>query len=440
MQAVASRGGAWVAAGAAETKASLWLKPLHPGRDLLVAHREGYCANTLASVYFGHDGTTPPQDSEWAAAHHAVSRRYARHIAGLAARGAVVWIHDYPLQLVPGMLRELRPDLRIGYSLHSPFPAAGTLLTVAEHDQILSSLLAADLCSFPDIRSTANFTGYAQTAGDMPPLSTVMPMPVDTHLIAQLAADVTVQANADRIRHRLRPATTILLALGGSDPGDGILTVLSEYQQLLASGKLDPQSTVLIHLTRPGGPAEDDQTRQDTERLIAQINGTHANLVHQPVQHQRGPFTPAELAAFYLAADVMLAIPTRDRTTFEAAEYVAARIDGTGRLLLSEFSATSSQLPAANLLNPHVPDALADAICHTTSFARTRSASIVTMREQALSNNVGRWAEKVLGTVARSASRVLAPAGRSPLQQGQSRLGRPSNSSSGQLATSGSHS
>lgn len=438
MQAVALRGGVWVAAGTSQTKPSLWLNPLRLEDEILTAHRDGYCANTLASIYFGHDGTTPPQDAGWTAAHQTVSRQYARHIAALALPGANVWIHDYSLQLVPGLLRDLRPDLRIGYSWHSPFPAAGSLLTVAEHDQILSSLLATDLIGFPDLRSAANFTGYAHATGHSSTAATVMPRPAETHAIARLSESSTARVQAGRIRHRLQPANTILLAVGGSDPGDGTLTVLHEYQQLLIDGKLDPRSTVLIHLTRPGAAPEDDPTRQDTERLIAQINGNHANLGHLPVQHQRGPFTPGELAAFYLAADVMLAVPTRDRTTYEAAEYVTARSDGTGRLVLSEFSTATSQLPAAQSVNPHAPGALAEAMLRAVSYAKTRSSNMLTMREQALSNTVSSWAPAFLHALSRSVSRTPAVAGRLP-QRGQMRLGQPHHAAHDRLAATGSH-
>lgn len=440
MHALASRGGAWVAAGAgnAVARASSWLKPLHPEPDILSAHRDGYCANTLAHMYLGHEGTTPSQNAEWASAHRLVSLHYAHHIAALAAPGAVVWIHDYPLQLVPSALRELRPDLRIGYSLHSPFPAAGTLLTVAEHDQILSSLLACDLVGFPDIRSEANFASYSHTAGLPVARSTVMPIPVETHAIAQLAATTMVQAQAARIRHRLRPATTILLAVGADDPGDGTLTVLGEYQQLLATQTVDPQRTALIHLTRPGGAAESHETRQDTERLIAQINGNHSVLGQLPVQHQRGPFTPEELTAFYLAADVMLAMPTRDRATFEAPEYVTARTSGTGRLILSEFSTATGQVPAAHLINPHVPGALAEALAEAMSETSRRSPRMSAMREQALGNNVSGWIQNFLYALAGNVSTATAPAGVVRTQTRRRHTGHPTKAGS-RLAATGSH-
>ncbi len=396
MHTVASRGGAWVAATAAPAApANSWLHPVHVEGDLLEAHRDGYCGQTLASVYFGHDGPTPPQRATWADAYREVNSRYARAIASLAAPGAAVWLHDHPLQLVPGALRALRPDLRIGLFLHSPFPPAETFLTLAGRDPILAGLLATDLVGFTDVRSAANLTGLAQTTGQPPPRTTVMPMPAETHAVVHLAATVRVQALAARLRSRLRPATTVFLSIGGHDSGDGTAAALSEYGRLLDERGLDPRGTALIHLA-PAGTVENGLQHKEIERLTAQINGRHGRLGHLPVHYQRQDLSLAELTAFYLCADVMLAVPMRDRATPHAAEYVAARRSGRGRVILGELSSAVAQLPAATVINPHEPGALARAMRTAAAEAKTRCPRMVAMRENAIAYGVGQWAQQFL--------------------------------------------
>jgi trehalose 6-phosphate synthase len=84
---------------------------------------EGFSNGTLWPLY--HDVVAKPMfKREWWEAYKKVNQRFAERAAAVAAPGAMFWVHDYQLQLVPQMLRELRPDLRIGFFLHIPFPPA----------------------------------------------------------------------------------------------------------------------------------------------------------------------------------------------------------------------------------------------------------------------------------------------------------------------------
>jgi trehalose 6-phosphate synthase len=393
MHAVASRRGAWVAATDAPwAAATSWLHPLHLAVETLTGWRDGQCATTLASAYFGFSGITPPQDPAWKAAYEQVNRRYAAAIAQRARDGAAIWLHDYPLQLVPAMLRRQRPDLRIGFTLHSPLPPAESFQTLAGRDELLAGLAAADVVSFTDERSQANFTAIADEAGVSCGRTMVMPMPVDARAIAHLAEAGAVQAHAARIRARLRPASVVFLSIGDHDPGDGALQRLQEFARLLDSGRLPAERCAYIHLAH-----DTAQLCPDLGRLTAQINGQHGRLGHAPVHYQRGAFSLAELVAFYLAADVMLATPMRDRATPRAAEWAAARASGYGRMVLSEFSAT--KLPGAIVVNPHEPEALGEAMLSAAAQCHTPSPEIRTMRDAVLACGITAWADRFLDTL-----------------------------------------
>ena len=107
----------------------------------------GFANATLWPLY--HDAIRPPTfDRGWWHAYVAVNERYAAAAAEAAAPGATVWIHDYQLQLVPSMLRKLRPDVRIGYFLHIPFPPRELFLQLPWRREILEGLLGADLVGF----------------------------------------------------------------------------------------------------------------------------------------------------------------------------------------------------------------------------------------------------------------------------------------------------
>ena len=99
----------------------------------------------------------PEFHREWWDSYVTVNQRFAERAAEIAAEDATVWVQDYQLQLVPQMLRELRPDLRIGFYLHIPFPPAELFSQLPWRRQILEGLLGADLIGFQLSGGAANF-------------------------------------------------------------------------------------------------------------------------------------------------------------------------------------------------------------------------------------------------------------------------------------------
>ena len=117
---------------------------------------EGFSNATIWPLY--HDLVAKPEfHREWWDRYVDVNRRFAERAAGRAAKDATVWIQDYQLQLVPQLLRELRPDLRIGFFLHIPFPPAELFQQLPWRRQLLEGLLGADLIGFQLPGGAANF-------------------------------------------------------------------------------------------------------------------------------------------------------------------------------------------------------------------------------------------------------------------------------------------
>ena len=116
----------------------------------------GFANATLWPLY--HDAIRPATfERSWWNAYRAVNERYALAAADAAAEGASVWIHDYQLQLVPRMLRELRPDVRIGFFLHIPFPPRELFMQLPWRREILEGLLGADLVGLQVSGGASNF-------------------------------------------------------------------------------------------------------------------------------------------------------------------------------------------------------------------------------------------------------------------------------------------
>jgi trehalose 6-phosphate synthase len=124
---------------------------------------EGFCNATLWPLY--HDVIAPPVfRRDWWESYVTVNRRFAQAAAQQAATGATVWVNDYQMQLVPGMLRELRDDVRIGFFNHIPFPGYEIFAQLPWRRQIIEGLLGSDLVGFQRQGDAANFLRASRRA------------------------------------------------------------------------------------------------------------------------------------------------------------------------------------------------------------------------------------------------------------------------------------
>ena len=117
---------------------------------------EGFSNATLWPLY--HDLAAVPQfERRWWESYREVNRRFADVVADTAGERAVVWVQDYQLQLVPGLLRARRPDLRIGFFDHIPFPGYEIYSQLPWRRPIVEGLLGADLLGFQRRDDASNF-------------------------------------------------------------------------------------------------------------------------------------------------------------------------------------------------------------------------------------------------------------------------------------------
>lgn len=117
---------------------------------------EGFSNATLWPLYHNLI-VTPEFNRSWWDAYRDVNLRFATEVASVAAPGATVWVQDYQLQLVPGILRQLRPDLTIGFFLHIPFPPPEIYRQLPWRNEMLRGLLDADLIGFHLESNVRNF-------------------------------------------------------------------------------------------------------------------------------------------------------------------------------------------------------------------------------------------------------------------------------------------
>jgi trehalose 6-phosphate synthase len=366
-----------------------WLHSVTMSESEIHDYARGYCASTLSPVYHGVD--EPIVRREWSEAYRRINARYAAKVDALASPGATVWVHDHHLQLMPELLRRRRPDLRVGIQLHSLFPPVEMFLRLPDRLALLNGLLSADLIGVPDQRSADNLRGAArQLLGIDAVHIGVYPPGADLAGIRELADDPQVRSRAAAIRAEVGGPPTVFLAIGRLDHNQGLLRRIDAYSRLLTDRRVDPTDVVLLLATTSAERTDrHEQLRQDVERRVAQVNGDFGRLGRPVVHNLHRDLDRREVVALYLAADVLMATPLSEGTTVAAKEYLATRADGTGRVVLSEFSGTAAELPEAMLVNPHDLDAMVDALDKSAQEAATASPAILAMRDRLL--HAGPW-------------------------------------------------
>ena len=370
---VAGRGGAWVgwsgSAGEAPEpfeSGGMSLIPVPLTEEEVDRYYEGMSNASLWPLY--HDVVEKPEyHRTWWDTYVQVNKRFADQAAAVAGENAIVWVHDYQLQLVPALLRQQRPDLTIGFFLHIPFPPYELYTQLPWRSAIVEGLLGADLVGFQRPAAAQNFVQLARRLHDLPAHKNVVeydgrsvaarafPISIDVRAFDELARSPEVLARADAIRKELGNPSKIILGVDRLDYTKGIGVRLSAFEELLEDGALEGPDTVFVQVATPSRERVEHYVhmREQIEQQVGHINGVFGSTAGPVVHYFNQSMPREELAALYRVADVMLVTPYRDGMNLVAKEYVAARGDLGGALVLSEFAGAAAELKQAFLVNPH---------------------------------------------------------------------------------------
>ena len=373
---------------------------------------EGFSNATLWPLY--HDGVAFPEyHREWWDAYLTVNERFADAAAEVAAEGASVWVQDYQLQLVPAMLRQRRPDLRIGFFLHIPFPPMELFQQLPWRDEIIRGLLGADLVGFQVPGGANNFIDLAAerlgletnadsvvTSDGRRCVARAYPISIPTEQFADMAAQPEVQARAAEIRSELQDPELLFLGVDRLDYTKGIKQRLRAFGELVISGELDPDKVAFLQVATPSRERVEEYQilRDEIDRIVGRINGEVGRIGRQPITYLHTHYPRTEMAAMYSAADVMVVSPLRDGMNLVAKEYVACRSNSDGALVLSEFTGAYLELREwVYSINPYdingMKAMMKQAASDSDDEHRRRMAGL---REQVFSHDIDRWAASFL--------------------------------------------
>ena len=326
------------------------------------------------------------ESSDWDNFKH-INQLFADAAIEEAADDALIWIHDYNLWLTPYYIRQKKPNVKIAFFHHTPFPAADVFNILHWREAIVDSLLCCDLCGFHIPRYVENFVSAARSLRDVkivernpvpeaftpygtalaePDMTTkleyegrivnVDAFPVGTNpgYIQDMMQKPSVVKRAEEIRNDIGD-NKLIVSAGRVDYVKGAKEMLLCYERLLErrpemQGKVN---LIMTAVKAAAGMRVYKTAQSQIEQLVGKINGRFAKLNWTPIVLFTEPVPFDDLMAFYKTADIAWIPPLRDGLNLVAKEYIAAHNGENGVLVLSEFTGSAVELPDAVLTNPY---------------------------------------------------------------------------------------
>ncbi|MEO5919423.1 MAG: bifunctional alpha,alpha-trehalose-phosphate synthase (UDP-forming)/trehalose-phosphatase [Candidatus Limnocylindrales bacterium] len=372
------------------------------------AFYEGYSNNTMWPLLHGFP-TLVSFDPETWHAYRDANERFAATVLERARPGDTVWVHDYQLMLVPRLLRDARPEIKVGFFLHVPFPSPEVFRILPHRAEILDGLLGSDLIGFQthehlgafrrtllQVLGTDSRMDRVEVDGRIVSLE-AHPIGIVTDEWERLVTDDRAVARRVADLHARHAGRQLVLAVDRLDYTKGIPERLRAFRHFL---KTRPEWRGRVTLLQLAVPSREKipryvELRREVSELVGEINGELGTATWNPVIYLRRSVSQSELAALYAAADVGWVASLRDGMNLVAKEYVACQQDRAGVLLLSEFAGAAGEMGEAIRVNPYdVPGsaaALERALKMPEAERRERQGALL---ERVRSSNALTWAER----------------------------------------------
>lgn len=325
----------------------------------------GFCNDALWPILHYETDSVKFRPENWKD-YQKVNEIFAKHINKVAKKDDIIWVHDYQLFLVPKLLKELNPQLKIGFFLHVPFPSSEIWRQIPCRNEILDSLIHADLVGFHDfaylrhfVSSVYNLLGLHSSLLEIKSNRNntklgVYPVSIDTKDFIKKAASKKTAKEIEKYGLKNKELKYVL-GVDRLDYSKGLLYKLEAFQRFL---KDNPNHVGKVQLIQIAVPSRTDvpeyiKLRHDVERLVSEINGEFSRINYIPVKYIFNSVSVHELMALYRACDILLVSSKRDGMNLVCLEYIAAQDpENPGVVMLSEFAGAASTLSHATLINP----------------------------------------------------------------------------------------
>ena len=392
---------------AAELKERFNFTPIFLSHEDAADYYTGFSNSSLWPLLH-HMPTKARYEERWFDTYRKVNRVFADAVLSKTGPGDLVWIQDYHLMLLPKMLREQRPEMTIGFFLHTPFPSSEIFRCHPDREALVEGLLGADRIGFHTFGYLRHFR------------STVLRLLGIESQIDAISSDIhrtgigvyPIGIHAEKFRRQLKSegyersktilerssaGRKIVLSVERLDYTKGVPRRLDAIERFLAdTGRTDVVFIFVCVPSRESVP-EYQELRRQVELKVSRINGKHSALGNIPVHFIHRPVAFEELCALYAAADVAAVTPLMDGMNLVAKEYLMCQQEKAGALVLSEFSGAAQELHSAYLVNPYNVREIADALQTALEAPEAeKQRRLAPMRQRVAAHDARHWAESFI--------------------------------------------
>jgi trehalose 6-phosphate synthase/phosphatase len=348
--------------------------PVPLSRNDVKLFYHGFSNRTIWPLFHYFQNFTVYEQHLWDA-YIRVNAKFCDAITETAGAEDMIWIHDYQLMLLPRMVRERLPEARIGFFLHIPFPSFEIFRLLPWRREILQGLLGADLVGFHTydyvrhfLSSVRRLLGYDHTLGSIQSenrivRTDVFPMGIDYEKYARACEDSKVKREIVNMKKRVGDRK-VVLSVDRLDYTKGILHRLEAFDLFLRNNPRYQNNVTLILVAVPSRTGVETyvQLKRELDEHIGRLNGQYGTIDWVPVWYLYRSLPFHALTALYNIADVALVTPLRDGMNLIAKEFIAARGDNGGVLVLSGMAGAVHELSESVIVNPHNTEQVAAGI------------------------------------------------------------------------------
>ena len=322
-------------------------------------------------------------ENQWKS-YQQVNQKYADSVLLNINEGDTVWIHDYQLLLCPKMIKDVRPDVTIGFFLHIPFPSFEIFRIFPWREPLLEGILGADLIGFHTydyerhflssvkriLRKEVSFNRVNLQTREV--VVNTFPMGIDFNKFknaAQLHMDMPTDEKSDlkkqlELHKKGADQGKLILSIDRLDYTKGVVNRIKAFELFLTKYPEYQEKVRLVMLTVPSRSSVSDykKLKKETDEIVGRVNGRFATINWTPIWYYYRAMAFDDLIDLYMTSDIAMITPVRDGMNLVAKEFIATRVKGDGVLILSEMAGASKELYESVLVNPFDLHQMADAL------------------------------------------------------------------------------
>ncbi len=374
----------------------------------------GFANRTLWPLFHYFTSYCTFEKSEWEI-YQKVNQKFFEAIIQDSNESDTFWVHDYHLMLLPHLLRTYFPKTNIGFFLHIPFPSSEIFRILPWRNAVLEGMLGSDLVGFHTyeyarhfLSSVLRLLGHENEFGAVSIEGRIVevdnfPMGIDAQSIMSLLQQESTRSDIQKFQKTVgKKDRKVILSVDRLDYSKGIPNRLQAFETFLSLYPKWREKLVYIMLCVPSRTKVRDYAilKQEVESLVGKINGRFGNPDWMPVYYLYRSFPFERLLPLYSIADIALVTPVRDGMNLVAKEYVAARTDDSGVLILSGTAGAEAELGEALVVNVYSKEDIIEALVQAMEMpAEEQKRRMRTMRQRIMDYDIHYWTRSFISRI-----------------------------------------